>query len=171
MAPGERGARRRVLLALRDPFLVPLARGPKRFHAPIVSETSTESSKTRRASLYLMAFLYVAAGLNHFRDPGFYLRMMPPYLPWHEALVAVSGVIEVALGLLLLPARTRRLAGLGIIALLVAVFPANLHMALHPSDFADIPRWGLYLRLPIQALLIAWAWWTTVDPAPAAPKD
>lgn len=114
-----------------------------------------------------MAILYTLAGLNHFRDPGFYLRMMPPYLPWHEALVAISGVIEIALGGALLSARLRPWAGLGIVALLVAVFPANLQMAMHPEDFSDIPLFALYLRLPVQAGLIAWAWWATRPPKPA----
>jgi uncharacterized membrane protein len=108
-----------------------------------------------------MAVLYVAAGLNHFRDPGFYLRMMPPLLPWHAGLVVVSGIAEVALGVLALIGRTRRVAGIGLALLLVAVFPANLHMALHPEAFPDVPRAALFVRLPIQGLLIAWALWAT----------
>lgn len=118
-------------------------------------------SPGRRAGLWAMAAFYVLAGLNHFRDPGFYLPMMPPYLPWHRELVWVSGVAEVGLGLALLVPALRRAAAWGVIALLVAVFPANLHVAL-----ADVPLGGRaeglgvwnWVRLPFQALLIAWAW-------------
>ncbi|MCA9611596.1 MAG: hypothetical protein R3B99_04950 [Polyangiales bacterium] len=127
---------------------------------------ANEPSRAKRVSWFLLALLYALAGLNHFLDPGFYLRMMPPYLPWHEGLVALSGVAEIALGLAVLLPRLRPWAGLGLVALLLAVFPANLHMALHPEDFASFPSWGLYLRLPVQVLLIAWAWWAT-RPEPA----
>ncbi|MCB9603114.1 MAG: DoxX family protein [Sandaracinus sp.] len=127
---------------------------------------ANEPSRSKRVSWFLLALLYALAGLNHFLDPGFYLRMMPPYLPWHEGLVALSGVAEIALGLAVLLPRLRPWAGLGLVALLLAVFPANLHMALHPEDFASFPSWGLYLRLPVQVLLIAWAWWAT-RPEPA----
>lgn len=118
-------------------------------------------SRAKRVSWFLLAILYGVAGINHFVDPGFYLRMMPPYLPWHEGLVALSGVAEILLGLGVLWPRTRALAGLGLVALLLAVFPANLHMALHPEEFPSFPVWGLYLRLPVQVLLVAWAWWAT----------
>jgi uncharacterized membrane protein len=130
--------------------------------------SDVEEPRAKRVSWILMAVLYTLAGLNHFRDPGFYLRMMPPYLPWHEALVAISGVIEIALGLALISSRARPWAGLGIVLLLVAVFPANLQMALRPEDFADIPRVALYLRLPVQGLLIVWAWWATRPTKPTA---
>ena len=109
----------------------------------------------------LMAAFYLLAGINHFRNPAFYLRMMPPYLPAHEALNYVSGGAEILLGLLLLVPRWTRRAAWGVIALLIAVFPANLHMALHPEQFADIRPLFLYLRLPAQLLLILWAYWYT----------
>lgn len=130
---------------------------------------ANEPSRAKRVSWFLLALLYALAGLNHFLDPGFYLRMMPPYLPWHEGLVALSGVAEIALGLAVLLPRLRPWAGLGLVALLLAVFPANLHMALHPEDFASFPSWGLYLRLPVQLLLIAWAWWATRPEPERAP--
>lgn len=110
----------------------------------------------------------VIAGVNHFLNPRLYLQIMPPYLPWHEALVAISGVGEIGLGLLVFVPRYRRLAGWGIVALLVAVFPANLHMALNPDRFARIPQWALWLRLPLQGVLIAWVEWCTRVPAPRA---
>ncbi len=109
----------------------------------------------------LLGGFMVLAGVNHFLNPKLYLRIMPPYLPWHEALVALSGAGEIALGLLVFVPRYRRMAGWGLIALLVAVFPANVYMALNPQRFAPIPQWALWLRLPLQAVLIAWADWCT----------
>lgn len=105
----------------------------------------------------LFGVFFIAAGLNHFINPGFYLRMMPAYLPWHAALVAVSGVAEMVLGGLLLVSRFQVMAAWGSIALLVAVFPANVNMALHPELYPTISPMALWLRLPIQGLLIAWA--------------
>ena len=106
---------------------------------------------------------FVPAGLYHFINPAFYLRMMPPYLPWHLFLIYLSGFFEVALGALLLVPKYTRLAAWGLIALLVAVFPANVHMALHPQLFPDIPPVALWLRLPLQVVFIAWAYWFTSD--------
>lgn len=109
-------------------------------------------------SKYLLGFWFALAGLNHFIHPGFYLRMMPPLLPWHLFLVYLSGFFEIALGLLVFVSRYRRIAAWGLIALLVAVFPANVHMALNPQLFPDIPPAALWFRLPLQALLIAWVY-------------
>lgn len=109
----------------------------------------------------LLGSFMVLAGVNHFLNPRLYLQIMPPYLPWHAALVAISGYFQIGLGLLVFVPRYRRLAGWGIVALLIAVFPANLHMALNPDRFARIPQWVLWLRLPLQAVLIAWAEWST----------
>jgi uncharacterized membrane protein len=86
---------------------------------------------------------------------------MPPYLPWHNPLVALSGAAEVLLGALALVPQWRRGTGWGLIVLLIAVFPANLHMALHTDRFPRIPAWLLWLRLPFQGVLIAWARWCT----------
>lgn len=110
---------------------------------------------------YLLAVLFIAAGINHFVHPAFYLQMMPPYLPWHLALVYISGVFEIVLGALALFPRFAQLAGWGLIALLIAVFPANLYMAQNPQLFPDISQTVLFIRLPIQLLLIWWAWWAT----------
>lgn len=103
----------------------------------------------------------MAAGVNHFVMPKFYLRMMPPYLPGHLALVYLSGVAEILLGTLMLVPATSRLAAWGLIALLIAIFPANLHMALHPERFPEFSPTSLWLRLPLQALPLAWAYWHT----------
>jgi len=118
----------------------------------------------KTVSLYVMAAFYAFAGFNHFRAPEFYLPIMPPYLPWHEQLVFLSGVAEVIIGVALLIPRTRVLAAWAAIALLVAVFPANIHMAVADVPVGDPPqsagalRW---VRLPLQFVLMAWAWWHT----------
>ncbi|HLL04243.1 MAG TPA: DoxX family membrane protein [Myxococcaceae bacterium] len=118
---------------------------------------------------FALGLLMMAAGLNHFRNPSFYLRMMPDYLPSPEALVVLSGLAEMLVGALLLVPRFSRLAAWALIALLLAVFPANVNMALHPEQFPEFSSTGLWVRLPIQGLLILWAWWYTRPEAPAAP--
>ena len=112
-------------------------------------------------SRVLLGVLFIAAGANHFLNPAVYLRIMPPYLPWPLLLVYVSGFFEMAGGLGLLVPMLTRPAAWGLIALLVAVFPANLHMALHADGFPQIPAALLWLRLPLQGVLIAWVWWYT----------
>ena len=120
--------------------------------------------KLRLVFKYLLVVFFVLAGVNHFINPEFYLRIMPPYLPWHEALNYLSGFLEVALALLVLVPKYARLAGWGLIALLIAVFPANLHMALHPELFPEAPPIAYYIRLPLQLVFIAWVYWTTIAP-------
>jgi len=109
--------------------------------------------------LYVMAAFYGAAGVNHFLSPGFYLKVMPPYLPAPELLNAASGVIEIVLAVALLFGRTRRLAAWGIIALLVAIFPVHVYMwQARDTVFADYDRTLLLLRMPFQLIFMAWAW-------------
>lgn len=108
---------------------------------------------------YLLAALFIVAGAAHFIKPSVYLEIMPSYIPYPLAMVLVSGAAEVVLGFLLVFRRMQRLAAWGLIALLIAVFPANLHMALHPELFPDIPAWSLYARLPLQGVFILWAYW------------
>jgi uncharacterized membrane protein len=115
-------------------------------------------------SKYLFGLLFVVGGLYHFVNPALYLRMMPPYLPWHLFLVYLSGFFEAALGLLLFVPKYTRLAAWGLVALLVVVFPANVQMAFNPQLFPEIPHAVLWLRLPLQALLIAWAYSFTSCP-------
>ena len=117
--------------------------------------------KLRTVSRFVMAAFYVLAGVNHFLHPAVYLKIMPPYLPWHRPLVELSGACEIGLGLLLLAPRWTRWASWGLIALLIAVFPANVHMAIHPELYPGIPVAALWARLPLQAVLIAWAYWHT----------
>jgi uncharacterized membrane protein len=108
-------------------------------------------------SLYLLVALFVGAGLLHFWHPAPYLRIMPPALPAPRLLVLLSGAAEVAGGLgLLLPA-TRRAAAWGLLALLVAVFPANIYM-LQIHEQLPIPTWVAWARLPLQPLLMWWVW-------------
>lgn len=110
--------------------------------------------------LYLQAIGYIAAGLNHFINPKTYLAIMPPYLPAHSLMVALSGGAEIVLGIGLLFPATRSLAAWGLIILLVAVFPANVHMALS-GRFQKIPGWLRWGRLPLQGVLIWWAYYYT----------
>jgi uncharacterized membrane protein len=100
--------------------------------------------------------LFVAAGVMHFVSPGFYMKIMPPYLPFPRTLVLVSGGFEIALGILLLVPATSRWAAWGLIALLIAVFPANIYMYQHAKEFGMRPLL-LLMRLPLQGLLILWA--------------
>ncbi|MCX6118951.1 MAG: DoxX family protein [Proteobacteria bacterium] len=106
----------------------------------------------------LFALLFILGGVNHFIDPNFYLKMMPEYIPMHLEMIYISGVFEILLGLGLLIPKYSRLAAFGLILLLIAVFPANLNMALNASQFSEIPEIGLWVRLPVQFLLIWWAW-------------
>ena len=109
----------------------------------------------------IFGVLFIVAGLNHFRVPEFYVNIMPPFLPWHLELVYLSGACEVLLGVLLLIPQCSVLAAWGLVALLIAVFPANLHMALNPELYPNISPIVLWARLPLQGLLIAWAYWFT----------
>ncbi len=113
---------------------------------------------------WLLVVFFVTAGANHFRDPGFYLPMMPAWLPWHLRLIQLSGAAEILAGIGVLVPLTRRAAGWGLIALLVAVFPANLHLALNgvQPPGMSAPAWALWARLPLQAVFIAWVWWTAL---------
>jgi len=116
----------------------------------------------RARSRVLLGAFFIGAGVNHFRSPRFYERIMPPSLKGEaKRLVQLSGVAELAGGVGVLLPPTRRLSGLGLIALLAAVFPANLHMAREPEHFRKIPRWALYARLPLQPLMMLWAWRAT----------
>src|SRR5215210_4674262 len=106
---------------------------------------------------WALAALFVGAGVGHFVATDFFMRIMPPYLPWHRPLVLLSGVIEIALGVLLLVPMTSTFAAWGLIALLIAVFPANIHLYLH-QEIWPLPPIVHLLRLPMQAVLILWAY-------------
>ncbi len=110
----------------------------------------------------LLANIFILAGVNHFVMPRTYERIVPPSLRRRSRLVVqLSGVAEIAGGVGVLVPATRRASGLGLIALLAAVFPANVYMAREPEQFRKIPRWALFARLPLQPLMMWWAWRAT----------
>lgn len=123
----------------------------------------------------LLAAVFTFAGTMHFIRPRAYEAVMPPYVPRHREAVLVSGAAEIVGGLAVVPRATRGFARWWLLALLVAVFPANLHMALEPEEVAKrglptdrIPRWLLWGRLPAQALFMAWVWRATEPSAPSS---
>ena len=114
----------------------------------------------------VLGLFFVFAGIAHFVRPERFLEIMPPYVPWHRELVYLSGGFEIAGGLGLLIPALRRAAGWGLIALLVAVFPANIQMFF---NFLDQQGWSVWtivwlVRLPLQIPLILWVWWSMQDP-------
>jgi uncharacterized membrane protein len=117
----------------------------------------------RKFLRYLLAGFFIAAGLNHFRTPATYLAMMPEWVPAPSLMNVLSGVCEVLGGIGVLVPRLRIAAGWGLIALMVAVFPANLHVALlgRMPGFSFSPT-VLWLRLPLQAVFIAWIAWVAI---------
>ncbi len=115
-----------------------------------------------RNSQRLLAAFWIAVGANHFIQPKFYLAIMPDYVPAHREMVFYSGAAEVIGGLAVIGARTRNpFARWWLIGVLAAVFPANIHMALHPERYRKIPRAALWMRLPMQPLAAWWVWRVT----------
>jgi uncharacterized membrane protein len=121
-------------------------------------------TKARQFFLWWLALFFIAAGANHFRVPEVYLGMMPGWLPWPTAMNEISGTAEILGGSGLLVPRLRHFTGWGLIALLVAVFPANVHVALQGwmpgTSFSPLVLW---LRLPLQPVLMAWVWWVAIS--------
>jgi uncharacterized membrane protein len=117
----------------------------------------------KRIALVLLAAFFVFAGVTHFTNPEFFIAIVPDWLPDPPLMVAVSGVFEILGGVGVLIPQTRRLAGWGLIALLIAVYPANVEMALHPDEWLaqGMTKAQLWGRLPLQFLFLAWAWWAT----------
>lgn len=108
--------------------------------------------------LYLMALLYIIAGINHFRNPRLYLKIIPPYLPNPKMLNYLSGIFEIILGVGLCITMFSKMAAWGIIALLIAVFPSNWYMFSNKKAGMGLPKIILLLRLPLQIVLIIWAY-------------
>jgi uncharacterized membrane protein len=113
-----------------------------------------------------LAGFFTVAGAMHFVIPRSYEAIVPRWLPLRREAVAVSGVAEIAGGVAVASPRSRRFARWWLLGLLVAVFPANLHMALHPErvpglDLNRVPRWALWARLPLQPLAMIWVWRAT----------
>lgn len=118
-------------------------------------------STIRLGVTILLGAFFIVAGINHFVHPSFYSRIVPPWLPAHALLVQISGVCEILGGAGVFVSKTRGIAGIGLIALLLAVFPANVQMALHPELYRDMGSAVVfYVRLPLQFVLLAWVWWT-----------
>ncbi len=115
----------------------------------------------RAKGAFALAFGFLISGTLHFTGPERFLAMMPPWLPWHLALVYISGVSELLGAVGLMIPRTRRLAGIGLAALLMAVFPANIYVAMSGGSVEGLPEagWYYWLRLPFQFVFIAWALW------------
>jgi len=123
-------------------------------------------SRTKQISLWIQSAFYVFSGFLHFAKTDVYLPMMPPYLPWHRELVLLSGVAEAAGGLGLFFPATRKLAAWWLIATLMAIFPANVHIAVNNVPLFGAPEgagiWN-WVRLPLQIPLLLWAYWYTRD--------
>ena len=132
-----------------------------------MTQTTRPHGRLWWAGLLLLGILFVSAGTLHFVNPGFYLGAMPPYIPWPLAMIYISGAAEILGGIgVLIPdgfvfRSTRTAAAWGLIALLFAVSPVHINMCLHPDQFPAIPLWVIWLRLPLQIPLIAWAWFYT----------
>ena len=117
-----------------------------------------QRQKLKTIGLYLMAALYVAAGINHFVHAAKYVSIIPQWMPYKLLLSNISGVFEILFGVLLLPKPTRHFAAWGIILLLIAVYPANIQMALDYYRSHNAYFWLTLVRLPFQFFLIWWAW-------------
>ncbi|SEP24070.1 Uncharacterized membrane protein [Halogranum amylolyticum] len=132
------------------------------------TETESVRRRLKRPLLFVMGGVYILAGVMHFVSPKVYAQIVPPSFPGALELVYLSGVAEIVLGVGVLYPRTRRLAAWGLVLLLLAVFPANVYMATSDvvlegapevlRDPSDVARWA---RLPLQGLLVLWAWWYT----------
>lgn len=114
--------------------------------------------RLKRPLLYVMGLFYITAGVTHFLSPEWFLQIVPPFLPAPLALVYLSGVAEIAVGVGVLIPQTRHYGALATVALLVAVYPANIYMAVGDVMGSELVQWG---RLPLQAVLVLWALWYT----------
>lgn len=136
-------------------------------------------ARRKRSLGRVMGAIYALAGVTHFLAPESFARVVPPGFPRPRALVYLSGIAELALGLGMQFDRTRRASAWGLVALLVAVFPANVYMATDdvaaefaPDRLADVARAAAWARLPVQAVLVLWAWWHTLpEPGPTSASD
>jgi uncharacterized membrane protein len=121
------------------------------------------ATTTKERLRVMLAISIIVVGIMHFAVPDPFVKIVPDYFPYHLALVYISGFFEILGGIGILVPPVSQAAAWGLLILFVAVFPANINMAVHAIDLPNIPdsdvlRWG---RLPLQAVLIAWAWWYT----------
>jgi uncharacterized membrane protein len=112
-----------------------------------------------RIPLLIIAVFFIAGGIAHFVVTDSYIAAMPDYLGYHKELIIISGVFEILGAIGILVPQTRLLAGYGLVALIIAVYPANINMALHPEKYTDISELFLYIRLPFQFLFMWFVWW------------
>ena len=117
------------------------------------------NSKIKTFSIIIMSLFYIMAGTNHFINPVWYVSIVPPFLPFKTAIIYISGILEIILGSLLIFPKTRFIAGWGLIILLVAVYPANIYVALTNGEAMDITPLIAWGRLPFQFVLIGLAYW------------
>ena len=115
----------------------------------------------RKTIIFGLSAFFIIFGIDHFVNPDFYLSIMPPSFPLHEEAVYISGFFEIIGGIGVLVHRFRKIAGWGLFALLIAVYPANIYMAITPNAFPDIPVYMLYFRLALQFLFFYWAYTVT----------
>lgn len=134
----------------------------------MTDERTTSFTRFKRPLCYVMGALYVVAGTMHFVAPKVYAQIVPPAIPRPLDLVYLSGIAEIVLGIGVTIPRTRRVSAWGLVALLVAVFPANVYMATHDVVIEGVPEWArepsdaaTWARLPLQGVLVLWAWWYT----------
>ncbi|MDG2501434.1 MAG: DoxX family protein [Porticoccaceae bacterium] len=119
------------------------------------------ASRIKTIALFGLAVFFINIGVDHFVNPDFYLNIMPDYLPLHLEAVYISGFFEIVGGVCVLIPRLRSAAGWGLVALLIAVYPANIYMALNPELFPEIALSLLYIRLLFQFIFIYWAYSAT----------
>ena len=112
-----------------------------------------------RIPLLIIAVFFIAGGIAHFVVTDSYIAAMPDYLGYHKEFIIISGVFEILGAIGILVPQTRLLAGYGLVALIIAVYPANINMALHPEKYTDISELFLYIRLPFQFLFMWFVWW------------
>ena len=121
--------------------------------------------RTKILSIYIIALFYIIVGFKHFTNVDFFLIIVPPYLPFHEFIVYLSGIFEIVLGFLIIPSKSRKYAAFGLILLLIAVFPANIY--LYTSETAQnlygINKIDALIRLPFQIPLIIIAFWHSLN--------
>jgi uncharacterized membrane protein len=122
-------------------------------------------SKAKLLARWFLAALFVWIGVQHFTDPAPFVLIMPGFIPasWHEPLVLISGFFEIAGGVGVLIPTTRRWAGWGLVALLIAIFPANINMLVNEIYLEGMPheKWLLWARLPFQVVFAFWTLWVT----------
>jgi len=122
------------------------------------------SSWVHLVLLIALSLLFINIGIDHFVNPDFYRNIMPAYLPMHTEAIYISGFFEILGGVAILFPKLRSMAGWGLVLLLIVVFPVNIHMAVNPNLFPDIPLSFLYIRLVLQFIIIYWTYFATQPP-------